>query len=73
MSPDAVVSQWWTCKETAAYLRKGTDFVRDEIKAGRLRAARVGSKRQILCSKQWCDEWVNAQAEVHMLRPRRVL
>lgn len=64
-------SPWWTCKEIAAYLRKSDDFVRDEINAGRLKAARIGSKRTILSCQKWCDEWVVAQAEVHPFRPIR--
>lgn len=69
---EPVASPWWTTKETAAYLRKSPWFVRDEINAGRLKAARIGSKRQILTCKEWCDAWVISQAEVHPFRPRRV-
>lgn len=72
MSVNAI-NQWWTCKETAAYLRKSPAFVRHEIKMGRLRAARVGSRRDVLCCAAWCDAWVSSQADVHMLKPRRVL
>lgn len=73
MSVEGVVNQWWTCKETAVYLRKSPAFVRSEVKAGRLKAARVGSRRDVLCCAKWCDEWVASQAEVHLFRPRRAL
>lgn len=65
-------SPWWTTKETASYLRLSVDFVRDEINAGRLKAARIGSKRQILTCQAWCDAWVESRAEIHPFKPRRV-
>ena len=63
---------WLTCREAAGYLKKSPSFVMREVNAGRLKAARIGSKRQVLTSKDWLDAWVHAAAEIHPLRPRRV-
>lgn len=65
-------SPWWTTRETASYLRKSPEFVMDEINAGRLRAARIGSRRTVLTCKDWCDAWVMGQSEIHPFKPRRV-
>lgn len=66
----AAASPWWTLKEAAAYLRKSDKYVRREINAGRLKAARIGSSRMVLTCAAWCDAWVASQAEVHPFRPR---
>jgi hypothetical protein len=56
-------SPWWTRKEAAAYLRKGARYILTEMNQGRLRAARVGTRRVALTRKEWCDDWVIAQAD----------
>lgn len=72
-APAPQASPWWTLKETAAYLRKSDKYVRREIAAGRLRAARIGSKRMVLSCAAWCDEWVTQQAEVRPVRGPRAM
>jgi excisionase family DNA binding protein len=64
-------SPWMTASEAAAYLKRGRRFVRHEIKAGRLRAALVGGRREVLTRREWCDEWVIDQAKPIMLPARR--
>jgi len=54
-------SPWLTAKDAAAYLRRGQRFVRSEIAAGRLRAAIVGERREILTRREWCDAWVESR------------
>lgn len=54
---------WLTAAEAAAYLRRGRRFVLREIHAGRLRAARIGGRGEILTKAEWCDAWVTAQAD----------
>ena len=56
-------SPWLTAAEAAAYLRRGRRFVLREIHCGRLRAARIGGRGEILTKAEWCDAWVTAQAE----------
>lgn len=70
--PVVVATPWMTRTQAAAYIQKSPKFLMKEINAGRLRAARVGSGRQILTCAAWCDEWVARASEVHPFRPRRV-
>jgi excisionase family DNA binding protein len=49
---------WKTLKEAAVYARRGPRFLRREIEAGRLRAARVGGRREFITRDEWIDEWL---------------
>lgn len=61
---------WMTAADAAAYLRRGRRFVLREIKAGRLRAARIGGRGEILTCAAWLDEYVEAQATPIAVRRR---
>jgi excisionase family DNA binding protein len=50
--------------EAAAYAKRGKRFLAREIKAGRLRAARVGQKREYHLTRAWIDEWLSRQSEI---------
>jgi excisionase family DNA binding protein len=63
-------SPWLTTKEAAAYLKHGRRFLLREIHAGRLRAAIVGGRREVLTRAEWCDAWVQDQARPIMLQRR---
>ena len=63
-------SPWMTTKEAAAYLKKGRRFVLREIHSGRLRAAIVGGRREVLTRAEWCDCWVQDQARPITLHRR---
>lgn len=52
------VSPWMTAAEAAAYAKRGRRFILREIAAGRLRAARVGGRREILTRAEWIDQWI---------------
>jgi len=41
-----------------------------EIKAGRLRAARLGGRREIRLLAEWIDDWLRAKAEPVEIRTR---
>lgn len=56
-------SPWMTATEAAAYLKRGRRFVLREIHAGRLRAAVVGGRKEILTRAEWCDDWVGDQTQ----------
>lgn len=52
-----------TAKEAGEYLKRGRRFVLREIHAGRLRAARVGGRGEILTNRAWCDAYVTDMAK----------
>lgn len=56
-------SPWMTAKEAAEYLKRGRRFVLREIHAGRLRAAKIGGRGEILTSRQWCDQFITDLAK----------
>ena len=58
------MTKWMNAKEGAAYLpgKRSPRFVMREIKAGRLRGARIGGRGEIVTCDQWLDEWVEQQA-----------
>jgi excisionase family DNA binding protein len=63
-------SPWLTTAEAAKYLKRGKRFVLREIHAGRLRAAVIGGRREMLTRREWCDEYVIDQATPITLRRR---
>lgn len=71
MTPAATDSPWLTAAEASSYLKRGRRFIINEIHAGRLRAARIGGRGEILTRRDWCDAWVEAQATPIMTAARR--
>lgn len=65
-------SPWLTLTEAAAYLHRGRRFVRAEVVVGRLRAATIGDRRQILTRAEWLDQWVCDRAAPVVVGVRRV-
>jgi len=53
---------WRTSDEAAARGRVGIKVIYREAKAGRLRAARVGGRRELRFRDVWIDEWLEASA-----------
>ena len=53
-----------TSTEAASYLKRGKRFILREIHAGRLKAATVGGRGEILTRSEWCDDWVAGQAVI---------
>ena len=49
---------WRTVQEAAARARSGEKLIYREVKAGRLRAARVGGRRELRFRDEWIDEWL---------------
>ena len=55
---------WLRIQEAAAYARCGRKLLYREIAAGRLRAARVGGRREIRLRQQWIDDWLEATTRI---------
>jgi hypothetical protein len=53
---------WMNLKEAGAYCKRGPRFLAREVRAGRLRAAVVGGRREVITRSEWVDEWVESLA-----------
>jgi excisionase family DNA binding protein len=49
---------WMTVNEAAQRARCGTKLLYREVKAGRLKAARVGGRRELRLLPEWVDAWL---------------
>jgi excisionase family DNA binding protein len=67
----ALLSPWLTLRQAAAYVHRGPRFLGREIRDGRLRAARVGGRGEVLTRREWLDEWVVAMSRPVTVVPRR--
>lgn len=56
------VSPWLTVREAAARARCGPKTVYREVEAGRLKAARVGGRRELRLRAEWVDAWLEQAA-----------
>jgi len=55
-------SPWLTVPEAAQRARVGTKTIYAEVKAGRLRAARIGGRRDLRVLCTWVDDWLVASS-----------
>jgi excisionase family DNA binding protein len=70
---------WRTVKEAAARAKTGVRVIYREVAAGRLKAARVGGRRDIRLLDRWVDQWLEdsmkpkevVQTPVVQLVPKR--
>ena len=56
------VSPWLTVPEAAQRARVGPKTIYREVHSARLRAARVGGRRELRFLTGWIDEWLVAAA-----------
>lgn len=54
---------WLLATEAAAYLRVSAKTVYREARAGRLRHARVGGRRELRFRREWLDSFLVATAQ----------
>lgn len=67
MAPD---SPWLTLADAATYAKRGKRFIAREVTAGRVRAARVGGRRELVFRREWLDAWLEDLAAPLMVRRR---
>jgi excisionase family DNA binding protein len=53
-----ISTPWLTVREAAGRARVGVKTIYREVRGGRLRAARVGARRDIRILDTWVDEWL---------------
>ena len=51
-------SPWLTVAEAADRARCGVKTIYREVRAGRLKAARIGGRRELRLLSEWIDEWL---------------
>lgn len=61
---------WMNLSEAGPYAKRGRRFLAREIKAGRLRAARVGGRGEYLTKAEWIDQWLEDLARPVMVARR---
>jgi excisionase family DNA binding protein len=71
MTAAPMASPWLTLSEAATYARRGRRFLAREVKCGRLQAARVGGRGEIVLRREWIDRWIEDQATPVMVGVRR--
>jgi len=54
---------WLTPEECGARAKCGKRVIYNEVKAGRLRAARIGGRRELRIRPAWVDAWLEASAK----------
>jgi excisionase family DNA binding protein len=54
----AGASPWLTVSQAADRARCGPKLIYREVRAGRLRAARVGGRRELRLLAEWVDHWL---------------
>jgi hypothetical protein len=59
-----VDSPWLGLEAAAAYLpnKRSPRFIAREMKAGRIRHARIGGKREFVTQRAWLDDYIFEQA-----------
>ena len=65
-----VAMEWLTIKQACPVAQVGPKLLRREGNAGRLRAARIGSRREIRIRRDWIDAWLEASATPVEVRHR---
>ncbi len=68
---DSTPSVWLTVKQARRTAQCGAKLLYREIKAGRLRAARIGGRRDLRIHQTWVDEWLTRCATPVEITPRR--
>lgn len=61
-SPTGSQTPWLTPKEAAGRARCGVKMIYREVKAGRLRTARIAGRRELRMKSEWVDAWLESTA-----------
>lgn len=64
-------SPWLRLIDAADYTKRGRRLLAREVKAGRLQAAAIGGRRELMFRREWLDRWIEDQATPVLLPARR--
>ncbi len=68
---DLALAVWLTVLQAAAEAQVGKKTIYNAVKAGRLRAARIGNRRDIRIHRDWIRQWLESCADPVELPRRR--
>jgi excisionase family DNA binding protein len=71
VTAEASGSPWLTIEEARRIAKCGPKLLYREIKAGRLRAARLGGRRDIRVHVDWISDWLERSAQPIEITPLR--
>lgn len=57
-------SPWMNVRDAATRARCGTRQIRSAVRAGKLKAASLGGRRELRFLAAWVDDWIKATAAV---------
>ena len=60
---------WLTVREAAQHARCGTRSIYTAVHSGKLRAARLGGRREIRLLAEWVDAWLLATSTPEIVNP----
>lgn len=61
--------KWHTVDETAQYARCGKRSIYLGVQQGKLRAARLGGRRELRFLTEWIDAWLLASSTPELVNP----
>jgi excisionase family DNA binding protein len=61
--------EWLTVAEAAHHARCGKSLIYSEVQRGRLRAARLGGRRELRFLAVWIDAWLLATSTPEIVNP----
>lgn len=61
--------EWWNVTRAAEHAGCGTRLLYAEVRRGKLRAARLGGRRELRFLAEWIDAWVLASATPEIVNP----
>jgi excisionase family DNA binding protein len=64
-----VIHEWLTVEEAARHAKCGVRSIYLAVRQGKLRAARLGGRRELRLLAAWVDEWLLATSTPVPVRP----
>jgi len=62
--------RWWTAEDAAAYAQVSVRTIYRDVAAGKLKAAKVGSRRCFRFRPAWVEQWLEHAAQPQELQAK---